>query len=528
MDKNNIIDFTLDINQLENDYSNWLMLPHKYRVISNGECMKLYGCTVYDRYIRMKSYILNKKDKEEQDENNIEKIDESLSDYDNYENKDYLLSISRNIQQSPYIIIIDPVPTSISELDDKYDSFLKLNHKFKIFSNDYSIQLWGYNVDQMYKMIRSDIISREKIANDKDNITIEDSALITSIKEAVDPIKNKQISIAAQCDSLLSNANNVVKTPNDPVAKAIYMNEAVSVSLYQNIDIPAMIPYLNYEEMIKFGSNFNESDSKTYYNKVKAALESGDERAILDLGWNPSVPLNEKSVKFARERQRRWFDENFVNVYNLENYTGTDTIETDKDIVYLLYKNPIPSNNDIDRLENLSNGCNYDKIGISFNLQSLDEDNVFSIEVCNNEPATIKFENIKNFTDEFFEVVAVLIDKTSHDKLLENIRDLYISKKEVNINNIFRFIYNSSDTMDRTKEKMIYSMTLDIIRKIVSDNMEYDYSIFNFYRVFKGSIDEFDPDKIAGIVDTIFKFVDSSEKTVKENDDLLLIDIDPR
>ena len=150
-------------------------------------------------------------------------------------------------------------------------------------------------------MIRSDIISREKIANDKDNITIEDSALITSIKEAVDPIKNKQISIAAQCDSLLSNANNVVKTPNDPVAKAIYMNEAVSVSLYQNIDIPAIVPYLNYEEMIKFGSNFNESDSKTYYNKVKAALESGDERAILDLGWNPSVPLNEKSVKFLNK-----------------------------------------------------------------------------------------------------------------------------------------------------------------------------------------------------------------------------------
>ena len=54
MDKYNIIEPTDNLDQLEADYAEWLRLPHKYRLLSNDDCQRLYQCNVYDLYIRNK------------------------------------------------------------------------------------------------------------------------------------------------------------------------------------------------------------------------------------------------------------------------------------------------------------------------------------------------------------------------------------------------------------------------------------------------------------------------------------------
>ena len=44
-----------------------------------------------------------------------------------------------------------------------------------------------------------------------------------------------------------------------------------------------------------------------------------NEQKVLDLGWNPNVPLTEASKKYAKERQKNWFRENNNSINDILN-----------------------------------------------------------------------------------------------------------------------------------------------------------------------------------------------------------------
>ena len=89
----NIIVPTDNLEELEKDYQEWLMLPMRFKLLSNSECINKYGCNVEELYHRLKNKILRGDEISndiEEDENNlvIESTTENIADLfksDDYE-----------------------------------------------------------------------------------------------------------------------------------------------------------------------------------------------------------------------------------------------------------------------------------------------------------------------------------------------------------------------------------------------------------------------------------------------------------
>lgn len=496
MDKYNIIEPTDNLNQLEADYAEWLRLPHKYRLLSNDDCQRLYQCNVYDLYIRNKEYILNKMDKEEVDPNNVVKED---IDYTQLDNTAMLLNISKKIQSSPNIVLIDPDINTIDELESRYQSFLKLLHKYKVFSHDYSLQLWGYNVDQMYDNVKKSLLSKES-DQDSNNIVRENS-YVNRVKAVANPIKNCLILASASCDSTVSSMFNNNENISESVDKEIYSKMGINNIGILNISLPNIVPYLNYSEMVKYNCNFNEDNPKEYYIKVKTALESRDEKSILDLGWNPSVELNEKNIRFARERQMKWFKEHFINTYDLSIDENVELVKdsiTDKSIpVYLFINNPIPNSGDFDIIKDFNYTDLFNTIGVAFDL----EGPVYCIHKGSSNVTMIKMSELSNVFN-YLEIIGYFIDKLDR----ASIESYFRSNDTLSMSNLFSFILNGNELIDKTNEKLLYASIIESLMRISDSNKEYNIGSvesIRFYRLFKGMVDQINYEKIQVIINTI-------------------------
>ena len=507
MDRNNIIEPTNNLDQLEQDYSNWLRLPHKYRMLSNSECITQHGCTVYDYYLSIKNSILKYQDLDDADDCNIKF--ESLDEFSDMENYMGLLTISKNLQSSPQIVIIDPDINTIEELEDRYLSFHKLNHKFRIFSNDYSVQLWGYNVDQMYQKILSSIQTNQSELDINNLVKVEESSTIKSIKDAVDPIKNKQIHIAASCDSLLSMENSSIPVPDDVVPKNIYMNEVVSLDLYLNVSIPKAVPYFTFDEMQKYESKFAETNSTNYYSKLKSVIESGNNKDIIDYGWIPGVELNEKNMNLARNRQIKWFKENFINVYNLQSLKENQIQDkiTDLEPIYLIYENPMKSIPD--------NSDTYTKIGVFSNLNDMNHIYTISDSICT-------IESLDNYSG-YIEIIAFFVTKEHKLMIFKSLDNT--DEKTLPKNNIFSFLYNSNDKIDRTNEKFIYTYTIATLLSIANITVSGEFITGNnsngYFRLFKGEKDTLNIDNVEQIIKYIYEYPKDFIETNESKLDLI-------
>ena len=90
-----------------------------------------------------------------------------FSKYEKYEEK---LKMSKKLQENPYIVIIDPDITP-NELGIKFNSYNSLNFKYQRISDDYSFQLWGYNVVNM-RNIMFDKFNNAKAEDETDNSNV--------------------------------------------------------------------------------------------------------------------------------------------------------------------------------------------------------------------------------------------------------------------------------------------------------------------------------------------------------------------
>ena len=180
MDRDNIIVPTDNLEELDKDYQEWLMLPMKFKLLSNSECNNKYGCNVEELYHRLKNKILRGDDINndiEEDENNlvIESTTESITDLFKSDDYDECLKKSNELQMFPYIVIINP-GDSRETVIAKYNSFTMLSNKQKDLSNYYSWMIWGYNVYNMYTLLMSYLDTKD-IVPDDNNIVIETNSV---------------------------------------------------------------------------------------------------------------------------------------------------------------------------------------------------------------------------------------------------------------------------------------------------------------------------------------------------------------
>ena len=179
MDSNNVIVPTDNLEELDKDYQEWLMLPMKFKLLSNSECNNKYGCNVEELYYRLKNKILrgDETNNDTEDENNlvIESTSETIVNLFKSDDYNECLKKSNELQMSPYIVIINP-GDSRETVIAKYNSFNMLNNKQRDLSNYYSWMLWGYNVYNMYTVLMSYLDTKD-IVPDDNNIVIETNSV---------------------------------------------------------------------------------------------------------------------------------------------------------------------------------------------------------------------------------------------------------------------------------------------------------------------------------------------------------------
>ena len=117
------------------------------------------------------------------------------------------------------------------------------------------------------------------------------------------------------------------------------LEEFVVDSKPQDIDytkgLPQIVPYLTLDEyteyfpennQLAFPYVYSKSEEHDYYNKVRELqnkLKNNQEQrveiehSILEMGWNPYVPMNGENLKRARERQGSYLNRNSISMFDI-------------------------------------------------------------------------------------------------------------------------------------------------------------------------------------------------------------------
>ena len=315
MDKYNVIEPSSDLAKLNKEMEDWSLLPFDFRMRSNEECIRRYGCTNIDLYNRIKAIILFRRGDKDIDNvtireslelNKVEQFNlDSIYDYE------LKLQTSKDLQQSATTIIIDPDITDIDELESKYKSFALLNDKFRLFSNNYSLQIWGFNVPNMYEIVKNRILNMnadDSIAQDNISISLESNTVISNYDKALNPVKelteyailnndtyylSKVLIENAKC---LDSSNQYLNTVSRSIADSI--TESFNGNNFEEL-MPSIVPYFTPLD-IREDTDISKFKNCREYNK---ALKESSYGNLLSIGWNPVVPINKKSLDFARDRQ---------------------------------------------------------------------------------------------------------------------------------------------------------------------------------------------------------------------------------
>lgn len=485
MDKENVIIPTNNLDKLEQDMDQWNKLPYKFKKLSNAACLTKYNCSVYDLYMRLKANILNKDAESEQEPDNLVVINTESADeqgfYDyskfgdlmKYDNYDSLVSVSNALCDDPNIVIINP--TDINDFEDKFDRYNHLIQKFKTFSNDYSIQLWGYNVPNMYRKVKADVDSAKDPAN-----RTPDNVIFNPTEGCYMTLINQITTESASCIS--NPAYKLFKKTDDPVEESVY-NEQINAQKDLNVSIPKVVPWFTIDEMNAMGIKLTHTDPNSYLKAIKEATTKEEK---LNLGWNPSLNPTEKSFKAAQNRQKIWFNKNMPAVTDARTYKTIDI--DDKKPIYIAVENPLPDSAEvIDHLDKFS-GDHYTRYMII----------VDNIPYMTDENGIFHKANIDAFTN--FEIIAIFCKADTFEKIKSNINGFQ------SINNdsgsLYKYIFNRQSPLDRTKEKMVYGYIKNQLMNIAGVD-KTNNPLVDFYRLFRGNIEEFDADRIKATIHLI-------------------------
>ena len=339
-----------DLISLEIDMREWLNLPFNLRKHGNDACTELYGCTNEQLYNILKAEMIKNDIPEEDtkfqlehyirktkrilkesaihfnvDQSNISKL--PLGYTDDGQINDRLSKIDRAnkimINDDDMVIINDFINDSmpdydINYLEKKFNLYNSVNNQHRILSNNYSMDIWGKSVEDMYHYMKNKFMN---ISAEKDNIkpSLE--------QQRLDSYRNTVVS----------------ESPNDLVQHLIrYMDcnlEDKSRSLYESTilenfgdtitlrnhtyrqDMPGVMPFLTYYEYLHDARGLDQRKihAKNPFcyvlnrinnrKNIEDAYNRGDKDALIEMGWNPYIAPTDNAFKRAYERQIEFFDE---------------------------------------------------------------------------------------------------------------------------------------------------------------------------------------------------------------------------
>lgn len=320
MDKNHIIESSLNIDDLDKDMSNWSRMSYTARHESNQLCYQKYYMTNHELHKKLceRAELEQKKLKSIYESELVKTQGELFTKHD----------ISFNLQQTEGLVIIDPVidynTLDLKVLENKFNQYLQLPDYLRQMSDNHSMDLWGLSVIDMYNKLKDDYESYQ--VDNILNMSLDDIEFMEYVsditKEIHDPIRFKMREL---------EINTLNKKTDRINARSIL--ESYKPDTTFNTDIPEITPWFTPDEMKdKFDIEVNPFEYLTREStKIRTDILNANMKrfhnedigikSLIEIGWNPSVPFNEETIKYARERQLKWLNETrSIEIVDLSNF----------------------------------------------------------------------------------------------------------------------------------------------------------------------------------------------------------------
>lgn len=501
MDKFNVIIPTANLGELDNEMNSWCLLPYDARLRSDEECIRTYGCTNWDLYNNIRDKILSNYDKMNIDKNNINIQNESGKILGHWENYNKLIEMSEELENSPYIVIINPSNTDQDILYAKYINYMLLNDKNKRISNDYSVKIWGINVPNMYARILRNLGNYQldsDLGNDSNIVKseeIQESAMIALENNISTIIMNGDFPNIERLkiDSLNPNLTESAKDIYDKLISEANTFDEIDNYLIQET------PWFTHLELDKF-----DIPDSNYIYTVKEAMSKYkndpleiNENEVLKLGWNPAIDINENSIKYAKQRQLNYLNENAPRIINLSTINPSIIEPNQPELFFNLY---IVLNKSV-----ISDANLYNKFGIAFHCNLKD---IYTVNIKDNVCLGFANETLANYTD--IEVLCIRIDKTTYDTLGKVIAtNMSTNVPDIKIRSLYSLLAQTKNKFDPAASRLYYLKILDIIKELISFNNEMDKFevVYNdkvfLYKVYSGLAKDYNEDNIYKIINIL-------------------------
>lgn len=287
---------------------------------------------------------------------------------------------------------IDDTEPDYSEeyLQNKINIYYSLNDEHRLKSDQHSMRIWNKSVLDMYELIKGKL----NTYRDKEKHTDSKGNLIYDNKDS--NLKNYEYTITKLNRPRYQNTLEQYYRKIDCLAhnneRSIY-ESVVLESFADKITVkgktyfqgaPEVTPFLTYDEYVNnpkcldmrrlsrvdpftYVTNYMDT-TKSAYKELKDASREKDENKLLEMGWNPVVPVNAETIKFARDRQIKWLNNHYeIEHVDVTGFKPTITTLDEADIneidllepVFLVFKKE-------ETKISLININLYSKPGISF------------------------------------------------------------------------------------------------------------------------------------------------------------------
>lgn len=326
---------------------------------------------------------------------------------------------------------------------------------------------------------------------------------------------------------------------------------------FENI-VSDVVPYFTLDEMNEIcpDNNIGNIDPDKYYSILREEFskynnaKSIEEKAnisnnILSLGWNPSVELNEKNIKFARNRQIKWLQERACKVIDLTKMnTDVDIVQEssssmkklyDKNKLYPVYIVLSFTNTPFGKVIRTLKHSTYTHAGLCLD-SDLKNIVTFKFGSMWNGFSTESLDFYINVNDgALLDVLAIFVDEATRYKLELAILD-FVSKKDktkYGFGNLFNILLNRAKNNDPEALSMVCSQFVDTVLKIANIDLTnkpsnlvipQDFQEISknpkVYKVYEGLAKEYDEKKVERSISSLFKTTPISQISYNDAIDL--------
>lgn len=559
MDKFSVINITSDLDELNNDMYKWSSMPYEFRLRSDENCIRLYGVTNIELYNRLKAVILNKPNIDnDQLIGNIVSEGFEYPDYTTSNNTELLwrIHMAEELNDSPYIALVYPIfTTNIDEglelLKNLYNKYLLLIDKNKKFSNSYSMNIFGYNVPNMYEIIKNKLLTKKSNETDDTILYLGESnnSIMDSIPDLVDKMLYEN-DIIGLLRFKLDSCNDKIKV----IDKVLYENNISTIDSSQNDfyseqNLNYIVPFFTLDEINDISlESYNITDTNSYYKTIsklsKEYLACQNinhklflETELVNLGWNPSVPINEKTIEYAKQRQIKWLNKYCPTIIDLTKFDIPNKISLiestnlmkkiykDNDL-YPIYIILTYTGTLFGKIIRKVKKSTYTHAGLALdsNLK-----NIMTFKFTNFKDQGYTFESLDKYinsnSNSAISVMCVFVDKKTKLSLerslkyFENIKD----KTKYNFGNLINILRNKEKDNDPANESMVCSQFvitllrlsgIDIMDDNKSSNLVIPQDFQNIknpkvYKLYEGLAKEYNEKEVENRIKLLF---DSKER----------------